>query len=411
MKVFYSLLFYCALSLHAQAQTITPEIYSWHLNMAGATGYNGIIADVQRVQYSDNFVYVSCSDIPSYTIGPWPGNPNTPSNQNHLFKFPRHPQKNTGTLTATALGHIGLWSNGVSIFNSKDAMSYQNRNIWHQNAVVVEGPSFDECLGHPTQNGEYHHHQNPICLYQADETQHSLIIGYAFDGYPIYGAYGFATIYGTGGIRRMRSSYQLRDITQRTTLPDGTTLQAAQYGPEVSTTYPLGYYIEDYEYVDGSGDLDLHNGRLGVTPEYPQGTYAYFVTVDADGKSAYPYVIGETYYGVVQAGNVGPGSGHVTVDETVTDYTGASGVDEKTHEDGILVTLDPLNDVLSVRVAGGMSKELTATLVNIVGEEVRGIANGRNQLQFDVSTLPKGYYLVRVTTRNGTVVRAVQIVK
>jgi hypothetical protein len=411
MKAFYALLICCSLSLQARAQATSPEIYSWHLNTTGATGYNGITADVQRVQYSENYVYVSCSDIPSYTIGPWPGNPNTPQNQGHTFKIPRHPQKNSGTQTATALGHIGVWSNGVSIFNSKDAMSYQNRNIWHQNAVVVEAPSFDACLGHPAPNSEYHHHQNPICLYQADITKHSPIIGYAFDGYPIYGAYGYATIDGTGGIRRMRSSYQLRTISQRTTLPDGSALQTAQYGPDVSTTYPLGYYIEDFEYAAGTGDLDEHNGRYCVTPEYPQGTYAYFVTIDAEGHSAYPYVIGETYYGVVQAGNVGPGSGHVTVDETVTDYTGAAGVDDNAMDAGIQVTMLPHERSIIVRAVGGMSEELSATVVNMVGVEVRTATNGRNQLRVDVTSLPKGFYLIRVTTLLGTFVRTVQIVE
>jgi len=95
--------------------------------------------------------------------------------------------------------------------------------VCNHNAVIVEAASFDACPGHPPRNGEYHHlHQNPVCLYStADTTVHAPLVGYAFDGFPI------------------------------------------------SSTYPLGDYPEDDEYVAGLGDLDEHNGRFCVTPEHP----------------------------------------------------------------------------------------------------------------------------------------------
>ena len=92
--------------------------------------------------------------------------------------------------------------------------------------------------------GNYHHHQNPsafdldltvistICnlydadgLYAIDSTTHSPLIGFAYDGYPIYGAYGYANSNGTGGIVRIKSGYQLRNITVRTHHADGTDVQ------------------------------------------------------------------------------------------------------------------------------------------------------------------------------------------
>ncbi|TAK56349.1 MAG: YHYH protein [Bacteroidetes bacterium] len=302
------------------SQTITPDIYSWYLNLDGTTGYNSLPANVQSVKFSNSYAYVSCSGIPSYSIGPWPGNPNSASNQNFVFKIARSPQVNNGTKTATPLGHIAVLVNGVAIFNAKDAMSYNNQDVWHQNAVIVEGPSMDNCLGHPQQQGEYHHHQNPLCLYTGSSSEHSPIIGFAFDGYPIYGSYAYADTDGTGGITRMRTSYRKRNISTRTTLPDGSA--ASHNGPNVSGTYPLGYYIEDYEYVSGLGDLDQYNGRFCVTPEYPAGTYAYFATIDSLDNTEYPYFIGPSYYGVVVAGNTGPGGGHVTISETVLTFRG-----------------------------------------------------------------------------------------
>jgi hypothetical protein len=301
-----------------------PELASWIRNTTGATGYAGLPANVQSVRYSDANAYVSSSGIPAYSIGPWAGDPNIPSNQAFVFRIPRHPSVNAGTKTATPLGAIAVWTNGVAVFNALDANSYNNQNVWHQNAVAVEAASFDSCLGHPAPGGIYHHHQNPRCLYAADSTRHSPIIGYAFDGFPIYGAYGFTNADGTGGVSRMRSSYRLRNIAQRTTLPDGTVLSGAQTGPAVSAAFPLGYYSEDYEYAAGSGDLDASNGRIAVTPEYPNGTYAYFATVDADGRSAYPYAIGPVYYGVVATDNI-TSRGHVTVGEAVTTYAPAPG--------------------------------------------------------------------------------------
>jgi hypothetical protein len=297
------------LGIAAGAFAAPPQVECWMLNEIGRTGYNGLEADVQAVKYNANYVYVSCSSVPAYQIGPWPGNPNTPVDGNWTFRITRNPQPKAAPKTATGLGAIGVWVNGVAIYNASDARSYNNRNIWHQNAIAVEGPSFDGCGGHPAPNQQYHNHQNAACIYAEGPALHSSIVGFAFDGYPVYGPYAFAGTDGTGAIRMMRSSYRKRSITQRTSLPDGTALTSANYGPAVSTTYPLGYYIEDHEYVAGLGDLDTSNGRFCVTPEYPNGTYAYFVTYGTDGAPAYPYMIGPTYYGVVDTANIGPTGG------------------------------------------------------------------------------------------------------
>lgn len=297
---------------------MVPEIYTWKQNTTGVTGYNGIQADVQQVSYSANYVYVKCTGIPSYTIGPWSMNPNTPSNQNWVFKIARFPVPNPTPVTA-GNGQIGVLKNGVVLFNAGDAMSYNNQNIWHRLAQYFEAVSFDTSGGHPSPSRAYHYHINMKKLYSPDSTVHSSILGYMFDGYPLYGPYGYSNTNGTGGIRRMRSGYVKRNITARTTLPNGTVLPSNQWGPAVSSTYPLGCFTEDYDAAVSNSDLDSHNGRFSVTPEYPAGTYAYFITIDSLGNPVYPYIIGSTYYGQVVAGNVPPG-GHVTISETVTQY-------------------------------------------------------------------------------------------
>ena len=130
---------------------------------------------------------------------------------------------------------------------------------------------------------------------------HSKILGYALDGYPIYGPFGYTSPVGTNAsIKRMVSGYRLRNAAYRATT-DACDL----------VTSPMGMFVQDYEFA-GLGDLDRFNGRYCVTPDYPDGTYAYFTTINANGSPAYPYVIGPQFYGNVVtevANSVADGSG------------------------------------------------------------------------------------------------------
>lgn len=196
---------------------------------------------------------------------------------------------------------------------------------------------FDCSKAHPAM-GNYHHHQNPsafkldlnvistVCnlydsdgLYVIDSTKHSPLIGFAYDGFPVYGAYAYKNLDGTGGVVRMKSSFKLRKISQRNTSSTGGSVTP---GPDVSATYPLGYFREDYEYIPTSATtpdfLDEHNGRVCVTPEYPKGIYCYFATVDEGWNSAYPYLIGPTFYGVRTPAKV------TSITEAVTTYIPSS---------------------------------------------------------------------------------------
>jgi len=108
---------------------------------------------------------------------------------------------------------------------------------------------------------------------------HSPILGYAYDGNPIYGPYGYQNAVG-GAIRRLSSGYILDTAVKSGLRPPG---------------FAFGYFVNDYIF-DNSGDLDIHGGRYCVTPQYPDGTYAYFYSVDVDSsgvaKPKFPYMIG-----------------------------------------------------------------------------------------------------------------------
>src|SRR5687768_3625758 len=108
-----------------------PAVFAWLLG-DGSRGQSPdptihavvstILADVERVRFTPTDAYVEASGIPSYPVGPFPGNPNVPGDQNWVLRFPRRPVRAAaGSETATGLGPIGAWVNGVVVFNAKDA--------------------------------------------------------------------------------------------------------------------------------------------------------------------------------------------------------------------------------------------------------------------------------------------------
>ena len=379
-----------------------PEITSWILNTTGAKGYNNISSNIQQVQYSTNNVYISASCIPGYAIGPWAGNPNVASNQNFVYKITRNPQQNTGTATTVGLGHTGVWTNGVSVFNVSDGMSYNNAGVWNRNAYFWEGSSFDNCLGHPQQNGEYHHHVSPNCLYNInDSTHHSPLIGYAFDGYPIYGAYGYSNPNAAGTIKRMRSSYTT------------TTTSTRANGPSVSSTYPVGCFMEDYVYTAGSGDLDQRNGRYCVTPEYPNGTYAYFATLDGSLKPQFPYTMYKTYYGIVQSGNTGPSGGQNTITESVTTYSPTSTGVNYYKPASIEVQMLPNEnkDFIFLFIEPILSNNFVVTVTDVTGKQVYRQEHVQPTISYalDMRHVESGMYTVQITNSEYTYTRKIML--
>jgi hypothetical protein len=117
------------------------------------------------------------------------------------------------------------------------------------------------------------------------EQQSSPILGWAYDGNPILGPY----IYSNSSVGIVTSGYVTKDVI---------TLSNQLKRPPTGV-FPSGYFIEDYEYVPGISQLDEHNGMFitNRVDEFPNGTYAYFMTVDnkTDNNPVYPYVIGETF--------------------------------------------------------------------------------------------------------------------
>jgi hypothetical protein len=234
-------------------------------------------------------------------------------------------------------------------------------------------------------------------LYAIDSTQHSPLIGFAYDGFPIYGAYGYKNTDGTGGITRIKSGYQLKTSRGTGTVPS-------------TTTWALGYFREDYEFVAHATQdyLDEHNGRFCITPEYPNGTYCYFATVDANWNSAYPYVVGPTFYGVYANRKV------TSVTEATTVYTPSTGV-SNTNEMGLKLNIfpNPANDFIAIQVLGLNKDNLNIELYDATGKLIQHstINAGATNTYLDASTLYSGVYMVRIASPTEVVTKQVLISK
>ncbi|AEE53144.1 YHYH protein [Haliscomenobacter hydrossis] len=427
-----------------------PAITSWLINTTGITGRHYISgnptpindaypANVQSVKYTATHVYVSCSGIPAYIIGPYQDrNPNQAGNNNNIYKIPLTGVKNTGTPTNTSGGTIGVFINGVSLFDYRDGVSFSfsanaekggpsggvGDNTWTRDAVLAERAGFDCAKGHPA-GTNYHHHQNPsafnldlnvlsnVCdvyladgLYKLDSTKHSPLLGFAYDGFPIYGGYGYKNLDGTGGITRIKSSYKLRNITVRTHHANGNDVID---GPAVSATYPLGRYREDYEYIATTAAtpdyLDEHNGRFCVAPEYPNGTYCYFTTVDANWNSAYPYVVGPTFYGTRTVTRVN------AINEATTSYLPIStGVENALEKIGFNLFPNPSADLIILQAREMLKNTLQVELINQSGQVVakKAFHQGSTILHFETDTFYNGVYFL--TLRDGQAVKSFQVI-
>ena len=211
---------------------------------------------------------IQSNGIADHAVGQFPNrsNPNAISEQDYTFVIDATPSK-ARQVTAVERSAFGVALNGVPFDPNAAEWWQRDRNSgWSYDPFAVSGQlGMDSSNAHVQPNGAYHYHGLPTGILGAgSDSRHSALIGFAADGFPIYAQYGLTD----GQIAEQRSSYQLRSGTR----PSG---PGGGYD---------GTFVEDYVYVAGAGDLDACNGKDTVTPEFPNGTYAYFLTDE------FPYV-------------------------------------------------------------------------------------------------------------------------
>ncbi len=140
--------------------------------------------DNVKVTFTDSHMIVESDGLPNHATPKYPNanNPNRILKQNYKFYIPRQPQR-ADTPRRTPLGPIGVAVNGIPFYNQYNAEG--------EDAVQVE--VFDSCCGHPDPKGRYHYHKYPVCIkspFKDEPGKHSPLLGYAFDGYAIYGPNG-----------------------------------------------------------------------------------------------------------------------------------------------------------------------------------------------------------------------------
>jgi len=344
---------------------------------------------VEFVDYRRDLIYITASGIPDH-----PTNWNDPLRPDLRTSSPRITHQNMSwNIPNTVVvpiatekesvphGPVGVFRNGVALYSSKAISSYSDQDVWHYNTMHIDsartdtgyGPSGtsatlnrffwsfrDEHGAGVSPSGQYHYYTNPTSIYNDNLQQHSPLLGYAFDGVPIYGPRVYASKHYVGDgtttafAGPVEPDYSLIDDSFIKVTIDGvvqeettnftftgatdakseiTFVSAPAADSEIlftvtitvhrvqssyrlktgtrtaigSETNPGGTYdgtfYEDYEYVAGLGHLDEFNGRFAHTPEYPKGVYAYYVTVDDVNNPVFPYVLGTKYYGKPETAN------------------------------------------------------------------------------------------------------------
>ena len=238
--------------------------------------------------------------------------------------------ENAGRVTSITIVNRGIsYTQGTTLINlnSVGQGATFNANVFQWTYNLQKTTTFDAAKGSVFEGynnqygGEYAHLSNPQTLRyilgdnlfentaglikeRESGLLHSPIVGWAFDGNPIYGPYAYSDPTDqSSSIVKLNTSYQLKqnlvynvDSNPNPVRVDGPLLSAEA----------AGNFVEDYEYVFGLGALDQYNGRFCKTPEYPDGRYCYFVTIDSteDGNALFPYVLGPDFNSVVDPWNL-----------------------------------------------------------------------------------------------------------
>jgi hypothetical protein len=216
------------------------------------------------------------------------GNFATPISTQSVSTSMRLQPTNTGSQTSGA-GNVGYVVNGVKLDPGtagtcaatatgtgpgQGCVQIAGNDPWRIEAL---GGAFtfgtDSSNAHVQPTGDYHYHGMPEgYITRLNKGQALTLVAWAKDGFPIYARYGYTNPNdATSAIKVLRGSFQKKAA------PDAGR-------PANTTIFPMGTFTQDYEYVAGSGDLDECNGRFGVTPEFPNGIYHYYIT------DTYPFI-------------------------------------------------------------------------------------------------------------------------
>ena len=251
---------------------------------------------VVEVEYTDEFAVVTSNGIPNHDYESTLGC--CAAEIDYEWKIPLSPQNAQSVAYAPERGAVAVSVNGVPFFGPEDgpggdAVAFHHGYYEEDRQQIVLG-----LCGAHSAGTVFHYHFDGNCVHWHPEEQGknwidwmmdlvrsdepSPVIGFAFDGYPIYGPFGYGV---SGNLQEMRSSYRLKEGNNG-------------YGG-----------IDDWEYVPGLGDLDECNGISSPIRGISGDIYHYHSTkMSGSGDIGFPYFI-LCYSGVPETSNYGQGGG------------------------------------------------------------------------------------------------------
>lgn len=177
------------------AENMTAWLHKGNLDLKGqVVTKEQFIPDNVVLEFKNGKeLVVHSRNLPNHPTAKFPdpygnGNPNSIQEIDRTYYLPLEPVRSTTAIAmdktnsnrALPMGSIGVAINGVMFFNPFDMGGMEVVSI------------MDRCCGHPSPGNEYHYHKYPVCIkspFTDDGQGHSPLIGFALDGFPIYGPY------------------------------------------------------------------------------------------------------------------------------------------------------------------------------------------------------------------------------
>jgi len=339
--------------IHAQTN---PAIISWNIssNDLKQDTNKQFKSNIQNVYFSADSVFVETNST--------------------IFKFPLQPIKDTNSKGCNSINEIGLLLDGrlITTDNGSILLSTLDSNIIKKNK------------------------------------QHSPIIGFAFDGFPIYGPFGFEKGQLGDMITRLKSSYSLRQIKRRIYIKDG---HKIKYGPRVTKRNPLGSFTNDFEFIQHSTNdyLDNQNGRFCKTLEYPEGNYCYFATIDSNSKPIYPFLTTPELYGKVVQNRTNQIPANTIIFSPETNEI----LRKHQQTNSLKIFFAEKSELIVVQSNGLNNENLTIQLIDQNGKFIQEttLYQGSTLAYFDTQTLYNGDYTVKIIGSTGTSIENVTVKK
>ena len=294
---------------NAGVTDITDAIFSSTLASCDAYvgSYASTVTDINRgitfsgdttISSDNNTCTFTSNEIPNHDFNNGGGSfANDVSEQNSAYAIPTNPEFAAQSSALSLRQTNAIFLNGVvvdllaaacydvgneSLGNEKIGCGETEiDNPWRYDPMSpLNNFATDLHNAHAQPDGTYHYHGNPLAMFDQDcdiNATASPIIGFAADGFPIYGSCFTDPV--TGSVRKAESSYALKDSGGPRQEVAGYTTPAAGQGTVASANYD-GQFTGDYQYEEDLGDLDECNG-MSI-----EGQYGYYVT------NSYPWVLG-----------------------------------------------------------------------------------------------------------------------